>query len=288
MEYQQVGRQSRRRRSTSLVLGVCVVILLIIIGVSVAVALSRRNCADSNDSDLRTVIITKCKTYLAAHEEESSDNNCEEIWMAFAGAFVGRDSCDVPVEAYDPLVRAVSEKPACNRMLFWSKTKDIVHQFTESKKCLVTLEDTLLGFVMNDLTWCSKNNSSETFTTGCPGWIECEKNPVRSFWNRASAAFAESACGDVTAMLNGSIATPFNVNSIFASVEVKKFDPSRMRALNVVLVTRGNDTVTCDNSSLQRLREAIDPKLRYSCREVPRSKILDCISDPEKPCGDCW
>lgn len=27
----------------------------------------------------------------------------------------------------------------------------------------------------------------ETLTTGCPGWAECENNPVRSFWNGASA-----------------------------------------------------------------------------------------------------
>lgn len=28
----------------------------------------------------------------------------------------------------------------------------------------------------------------ETFTTGCPGWSDCENNTVRSFWNRVSAA----------------------------------------------------------------------------------------------------
>lgn len=31
----------------------------------------------------------------------------------------------------------------------------------------------------------------ETFTTGCPGWTDCENNTVRSFWNRASAAVSE-------------------------------------------------------------------------------------------------
>lgn len=27
----------------------------------------------------------------------------------------------------------------------------------------------------------------ETFTNNCPGWDECENNPVRSFWKKASA-----------------------------------------------------------------------------------------------------
>ncbi|KAJ8397481.1 hypothetical protein AAFF_G00437570 [Aldrovandia affinis] len=220
------------------------------------------------------------------NEDDLWKNKCEEVWNAPAPGI--QDPCDVPMEAYDPLIHTVSEKAACNRMLFWSKTKDIVHQFTDAKKCLLTLEDTLLGFVMDGLTWCSKKGSNESFTTGCPGWLDCEKNPVRSFWNRASTAFAESACGNVTVMLNGSLDTPFNPNSIFASIEVKKFSSPKMRALNVVLVTRRNDTTNCENSSLQTLRGILDPNLTYSCKEVQRSRILDCISDPDRPCGDCW
>lgn len=44
--------------------------------------------------------------------------------------------------------------------MFWSKTKDLVHDFTEKKDCFLTLEDTLLGSVVNDLTWCGKEGSS--------------------------------------------------------------------------------------------------------------------------------
>lgn len=31
----------------------------------------------------------------------------------------------------------------------------------------------------------------ETVTTGCPAWSACEKNPVRSFWGRVSAAVSQ-------------------------------------------------------------------------------------------------
>lgn len=45
-------------------------------------------------------------------------------------------------------------------MLFWSKTKKIVHDFTEKRDCFLTLEDTLVGFIMNGLTWCGKEESN--------------------------------------------------------------------------------------------------------------------------------
>ncbi|XP_061096006.1 ADP-ribosyl cyclase/cyclic ADP-ribose hydrolase 1-like [Conger conger] len=288
MDYQAPSSQRRRCRRP-LLLGACVLILLIVVCVCLGVAFGRRAAGPSNDritGNFTTAIISKCKQFLG--DENSSENKCEEVWDAFSKAYVGKDPCEVPMEAYDPLMQTVREKDACNRMLFWSKTKDIVHQFTEAKKCLLTLEDTLLGFVMDGQTWCSEKGSKETFTTGCPSWDKCERNPVRSFWNRASEAFAQAACGEVTAMLNGSISTPFNNNSIFASIEVKKFSGPKMRALNVVLVKTGNDTATCENDSLQTLQRVLNPSLKYTCKEVQRSKILDCISDPDRPCGDCW
>ncbi|KAM4606300.1 ADP-ribosyl cyclase/cyclic ADP-ribose hydrolase 1-like [Polymixia lowei] len=173
-------------------------------------------------------------------------------------------------------------------MMFWSKTKDVVHEFTEKRDCFVTLEDTLLGFVLDGLTWCGDEGSSETFTTGCPGWSDCENNPVRSFWNRVSAAFADIACGDVTAMLNGSIAIPFSPTSIFGSIEVKRFTSTKMKSLNVVLVTQEKDGTNCTNASLKDLRQELDPRIKYSCKEVTESQIQDCSSHPEKPCGACW
>uniref|UniRef100_A0A4W4FPM7 ADP-ribosyl cyclase/cyclic ADP-ribose hydrolase n=1 Tax=Electrophorus electricus TaxID=8005 RepID=A0A4W4FPM7_ELEEL len=114
-------------------------------------------------------------------------SDCETIWQVFEQAYVGRDPCDVPPEAYYPLINLVKNQLACNTMLFWSKTKTLVHEFTENRECLVTLEDTLLGFTFNELTWCSKNQSKETFTTDCPLWSYCVNNPVRSFWIKASA-----------------------------------------------------------------------------------------------------
>ncbi|KAK3528125.1 hypothetical protein QTP86_023851 [Hemibagrus guttatus] len=189
------------------------------------------------------------------------ENDCDIIWKAFEQAYVGRDPCDVPPEAYDPLINSVKQDVVCNTMLFWSKTKNTVKAFTDDRDCLDILEETLLGFLFDELTWCSKNESKETFTTDCPSWSHCPNNPVRSFWIRASVNFAATACGNVSAMLNGSLEAPFSS-------------------------TRTNRTA-CDNPSLHSLQNTLPTKIAYNCREVPYSKVEGCISDPEIPCSDC-
>ena len=44
-------------------------------------------------------------------------------------------------------------------MMFWSKTKELVHDFTERIDCYITLEDTLVGSVADGLTWCGRVDS---------------------------------------------------------------------------------------------------------------------------------
>ncbi|KAF7667735.1 hypothetical protein LDENG_00050800 [Lucifuga dentata] len=279
MERGEYRSPVKKRRSRGVFVGIIVAVLLVtVVAVSVGVTLSHKD-------NFKTTFTKRCQEL--TNKDKKLD--CQIVWTAFEMAYVGRDPCNVPVEAYDPVIATAAFEPSCNRMMFWSKTKDVVHDFTEKKDCFVTLEDTLLGSVLDDLTWCGKEGSKETFTTGCPGWADCENNPVRSFWNRASAGFADVACGDVTAMLNGSIMTPFSPTSIFASVEVKRFNSTRMRSLNVVLVTEDRSLVTnCTNASLKDLQKELDKGIKYNCKEVTESQLDACSSDPEKPCGSCW
>ncbi|XP_029005026.1 ADP-ribosyl cyclase/cyclic ADP-ribose hydrolase 1-like isoform X2 [Betta splendens] len=222
---QDANRTKRRSRR----IFICVAVVLVVIFVlALVLGLSRRN---QGANGFQSTFIERC--------EKFNGPDCQNIWKVFSQAYVRRDPCNVPMEAYNALMAAASIQPVCNRELFWSKTKQIVHAFTAKRDCYITMEDTLLGFMLDGLTWCGKENSSETFTSGCPGWSQCENNPVRSFWNRASAAFAEAACGDVTVMLNGSISTPFSPASIFGSIEIKRLN-YRVRSLNVILVTQNN------------------------------------------------
>ncbi|CAJ1082617.1 ADP-ribosyl cyclase/cyclic ADP-ribose hydrolase 1-like [Xyrichtys novacula] len=267
--------QKRRTKRCLFLTVVAVLLLIVILGIALGVGLYR------SSETFKTTFMNRCEKF------EGSD--CEKIWTAFEQAYLGKDPCEVPMEAYDPLIAAAPFEPACNRMMFWSKTKDVAHEFTAKKHCFTTLEDTLLGSVLNDLTWCGKEGSGETFTSGCPRWNDCDNNTVRSFWNRVSAAFAEVACGDTTVMLNGSIATPFSLYSIFGSIEVKRFNPEKMRSLNVVLVTQQErNTTNCTNLSLKDLQKELREGIKYNCKEVSESQIQECSSNPETPCGACW
>lgn len=268
----------RRRRRCLVPVVVAVLLVIVIIAVAIGVSVRRQ----SEEEQFKETFFTRCERF--------KGYDCQKVWEAFQQAYVNRDPCQVPIEAYDPLIAAAPFQPECNRMMFWSRTKDVVHDFTEKKDCFVTLEDTMLGAVLDDLTWCGKEGSSETFTSGCPPWSdECITSPVRSFWNRVSAAYADSACGEVTAMLNGSIATPFNPRSIFRTVEVKRLNATRVKTLNVVLVTQeGEKREDCTNDSLNDLQKELDKGIKYTCTEAPKSRIVACSSDPAATCGSCW
>nr|XP_019942754.1 PREDICTED: ADP-ribosyl cyclase/cyclic ADP-ribose hydrolase 1-like [Paralichthys olivaceus] len=267
-------RGKRRTRRLWVYLGLAVVLLLCITVAVLMVTLRK------GTNPLRETFISRC--------ELLQGYNCQDLWAKFQQAYVGQDPCKIPWEAYDPFIAAANFEPACNRMMFWSKTKDVVHDFTDKRECFVTMEDTVLGSLLDDLTWCGKEGSSETFTSNCPGWTECENNPVRSFWSRASSVFADKACGDVSAMLNGSLVTPFSPTSIFGGIEVKRLNSTRVKSLKVILVTQEIAVSNCTNASFQDLQKELDEGIKYDCTEVTESHLQECSSDPEKPCGPCW
>lgn len=276
MEHEQSRPLGKRRRKRCVIL-IVIVVLIVIVIIAVVLGLTLRQ----NKSEFESTFLSRC--------EKFDQYDCKKLWGVFQQAYVNKDPCKVLVEAYDPLIAAAPFKPQCNKMMFWSKTKDVVHGFTAKRKdCFVTLEDTLLGSVLDGLTWCGKEGSKDTFTSGCPGWSECENNPVCSFWRSASAAFADVACGDVTAMLNGSINTPFNSTSIFASDEVPRFNASRVKKLNVVMVIQKNNISNCNHSSLKNLTQALDKGITYGCKDVSESRIQECGAKPEIACGACW
>ncbi|KAF5892979.1 ADP-ribosyl cyclase/cyclic ADP-ribose hydrolase 1-like, partial [Clarias magur] len=256
----------KKRRKCLLLVGATVLLLAVVLAVVLGVILTAKS---SETSDFKSDVMNRCKRFIREHGGTASKFDCEEIWGTFEKAYIGKDPCDVPPEAYDPLFNSVKDAAACNTTLFWSKTNTVVHAFTENRDCLVTLEDTLLGFMFNGLTWCSKKESNETFTEGCPGWSDCKTSPVQSFWLKASANFATTACGSVSAMLNGSLDTPFSTSSIFASVEVKNLNPDNVKSLTILLVTKNTDTTTCNNLSFNDLKSSLNAKIAYNCREVP-------------------
>ncbi|KAM9332868.1 ADP-ribosyl cyclase/cyclic ADP-ribose hydrolase 1-like [Pholidichthys leucotaenia] len=275
MEYVDTRPRVKRRRRCCIIASVigaifAIIILAIILGVTL-----RRNV-----SLLRPTFFERC--------EKLKEYDCQKLWDAFERGHVKRDPCNVPMEAYDPLIAAAPFKPACNRMMFWSKTKEVATEFAESKDCYVTMESTALGSILDGLIWCGNDGTDDTFITGCPEWNDCVNNSVRSFWRRASAAFADAACGNVTVMLSGSSSTPFSPESIFGSIELKRFSSPKVKDLKVILVRPKNAVSNCTNPTLNDLQKELDKGIRYICKDVTESAIQDCRFNLKKQCGECW
>ncbi|CAL8326564.1 unnamed protein product [Boreogadus saida] len=226
-------------------------------------------------------------TFIKDCETKAKSTHCEEVWSAFEQAHVNQDHCQVPPEAYDHLLLSVAPpQPNENRMLFWSEIKAVAHQV--AKGCYQMLSDTLLGSVLDGKVWCGKKGSKETFTVGCPGWSFCVNNTVKSFWSRASAAFAAVAKGKVVVLLNGDSPTPFNPTSVFARIEVLGFKRDRVTSLTVVLVTKNEVGANCTNASLDNLQDQLKTGITYICKKMTESQLIECTDANRKTCEACW
>uniref|UniRef100_A0A8C5I1Q3 ADP-ribosyl cyclase/cyclic ADP-ribose hydrolase n=1 Tax=Gouania willdenowi TaxID=441366 RepID=A0A8C5I1Q3_GOUWI len=153
--------------------------------------------------------------------------DCEEIWRQFEEVVSRQSSCNVTMQDYHQMFDVMAQTLPCNKFLFWSKTRALMQSYAAVFKHFWTLEDTLVGYMFNDLIWCGFDFSS------CPRWSACNNHPVFSLWRQASQNFAEMACGNITVLLNGSIANAFNRRSMFGSVELDSLNPQKVDYVNI-------------------------------------------------------
>ncbi|TWW53037.1 hypothetical protein D4764_0225970, partial [Takifugu flavidus] len=112
---------------------VLLVVVVLVVAITLGVTLSRK----PPQQTFKETFIARC------HQYNGSD--CETIWSTFEQAYVGRDPCKIPTDAYNPLFQVAPITMTCGKTMFWSKTKDVVHAYNDNTKCFVTMEDTLLG-----------------------------------------------------------------------------------------------------------------------------------------------
>uniref|UniRef100_A0A4W4FP99 ADP-ribosyl cyclase/cyclic ADP-ribose hydrolase n=1 Tax=Electrophorus electricus TaxID=8005 RepID=A0A4W4FP99_ELEEL len=142
---------------------------------------------------LKQIVIGRCYNYITL-VNPSSRYNCEEIWHEFEEAVVQRTPCSVGVKDYQRMFQAATQTPPCDKMLFWSKTQGLMHTYSAITGSFWTLEDTLVGFMFNDLNWCGQQERDRgAFSTH---------------------TFAAAACGNITVLLNGSIENAFSTFSV--------------------------------------------------------------------------
>ncbi|XP_070784644.1 ADP-ribosyl cyclase/cyclic ADP-ribose hydrolase 1-like [Enoplosus armatus] len=253
----------------AIAIGVAVTTVVIVVVVPPAVLLSPRT------GKFRETFMQRCEEFPQERQI------CEKTLAAFEQAYVGKESCNFPEKDYDPVLNDTPFTHPASMTMLWSKTKDLVREFTKKRDCFFILEDTLLGYVLDGQSWCGQEGSRATFTYRCE---RCTINPVSSFWSRASARFAAHASGEVTVMLDGGLDEPYSPDSVLARVEIPQLHHSKVTHLSVILLT---DQKNCDCESLQNLRKDLHHGIGCTCKAVTASHIQNCIAE-NKPCGTCW
>ncbi|KAJ7402744.1 ADP-ribosyl cyclase/cyclic ADP-ribose hydrolase 1 [Pitangus sulphuratus] len=266
MPFQQGSARTRQR--TVLLVGIVVLLAALVLAVVLASLLTHGKHQDSpkmlkwkdrgTTRNLQEVIVGRCYNYITERYPELGDKDCLKIWESLKDAFIYKNPCNITSEDYQPLMELASHPIPCNKenvltsssitityqtlylisqSLFWSKTNDLVHRYTKSNQNFLTLEDTLLGYMADRISWCGDPSAPGINYESCPKRSECESNPSSVFWKMASKMFAEAACGVVQVMLNGSIeAGAFRSSSIFGSIEIFNLNPDKVSEVHIWLM----------------------------------------------------
>ncbi|KAL5004514.1 hypothetical protein ScPMuIL_017970 [Solemya velum] len=236
---------------------------------------------------IREIFLGRCWAYqevIKPQHLHSDVKNCELLWDMFVTAFSNKGPCDVTSQEYAPFMSQASQEIARNKAMFWSGTYQIAHQFAENGKRFVTLEDTLIGYIVNSVTWCGDNAGINYMY--CPPWYECAEAGT-AFWGSASSEFASSARGNITIVLDGSRdgKPAYSKDSYFAKFELPALRLPDVTRVNILLVHDIDKPrrEMCDNGSLLSLQDDIAARgLKSTCVDDPDTVIhLMCVDDPE-------
>uniref|UniRef100_A0A3Q2TZF2 ADP-ribosyl cyclase/cyclic ADP-ribose hydrolase n=2 Tax=Fundulus heteroclitus TaxID=8078 RepID=A0A3Q2TZF2_FUNHE len=236
--------------------------------------------------NIKHIVIGRCFTYTTL-VQPGLRYDCEEIWRQFEKAVVQQSSCNVTEEHYFEMFNMMPEIWPCDRFLFWSKTRVLVHSYAAVFRHFWTLEDTLVGYLFNDLVWCGQEEDSDFDFNVCPAWSTCRTHPVYSLWKRASQNFAEMACGNITVLLNGSVVNAFNKKSMFGSIELDSLNPQRVNYVNIKVVTNpeGPHIESCSQGSILELIQILLSRgFQWTCTDSDLALvILQCVQDLNHP-----
>uniref|UniRef100_A0A8C8YV88 ADP-ribosyl cyclase/cyclic ADP-ribose hydrolase 1 n=1 Tax=Prolemur simus TaxID=1328070 RepID=A0A8C8YV88_PROSS len=230
------------------------------------------------------IVLGRCSNYTQTAPLAPRNVDCQKIQETFKNAFISKNPCNITEEDYQPLMKLTTQTIPCNKTLFWSRAKQVAHQYTQLHQDMFTLEDTLLGYLADGLMWCGDAGTSEVDHQSCPDWKkDCPNNPVSVFWKIASQRFAEAACGVVHVILNGTISKTFDENSTFGSVEVIHLRPERVQALHAwVIYNVEVPSDPCMASSINKLKSIVTQRnIAFRCQHRPATYI-NHVTNPER------
>ncbi|XP_007662462.1 ADP-ribosyl cyclase/cyclic ADP-ribose hydrolase 1 [Ornithorhynchus anatinus] len=295
---------AQRAQRGKCLLIVTAVILLSVIVLTTTLLIFKKEKAElqkwqgrGTTENLQEIILGRCFNFIrTVNPDQQRDIDCVRIWKTFKNGFIQKNPCEITVKDYQPLMELAAHsanKVPCNKTLLWSKSYDLAHRFAKAQRDFFTLEDTLLGYIADGITWCGNSESSEVNYQSCPQWNECTNSPESVYWKTASKMFAEAACGVVHVMLNGSLGRDaFKNNSIFGSVEALHLDPKKVHSVQIWVMHNigGPANDSCKGSSVNYLKSILEKRnIKSFCEDNYRPvKFIQCAENPDhRDCRFC-
>ncbi|XP_062841893.1 ADP-ribosyl cyclase/cyclic ADP-ribose hydrolase 1 [Trichomycterus rosablanca] len=235
--------------------------------------------------NLKQIVIGRCYEYIIL-VNPTFRYKCEEIWCEFEETVIRKSPCNVKVKDYERMFQLTPQTLTCDKLLFWSKTRELMQSYAAVTRSFWTLENTLVGFMFNKLIWCGQKERGRGFDyQSCPEWSKCTTHPVYSLWKQASQNFAAAACGNVTVLLNGSNENAFDRESMFGSVELDNLNPRMVSHVHIKVVPNleGPYVESCSNGSIPKLINILQTRgFRWSCSDSDVTlMLLQCINNPK-------
>lgn len=137
--------------------------------------------------DFEEIFLGRCYYFVnVLHKNDcgiqAKNISCSNLYESFVNAVVNKSSCDIQMSDYQEFLIEADHPIGVNSTLFWSGTYGSAHEckkeLNQSKlfnyislkvtriRNFWSLEDTLSGYLLNELTFCSELNSS-SFTKTC-------------------------------------------------------------------------------------------------------------------------
>ncbi|RNA37464.1 ADP-ribosyl cyclase cyclic ADP-ribose hydrolase 1 [Brachionus plicatilis] len=231
------------------------------------------NLYNGTTKNFKDIVLGRCFYYInSLHKDNceinSANLNCSLIWDEFYRVIVNKSPCQVSIEDFDQFVHLTSHPYSNEKSVFWSGTYKAVHQISRLKGDW-TLEDTLSGYLLDGLSFCS-DNKSDNFLTICPTDCVTRNNP---FWNAVSKNYASKATGRVTAVLNGTRNSGALSNySTFFNYELPSMNFKNINHFQVILL---------HSPEMSKYETCQMPKTLNTLRNILQSNNVtyECIDD---------
>ncbi|XP_057293167.1 ADP-ribosyl cyclase/cyclic ADP-ribose hydrolase-like [Hydractinia symbiolongicarpus] len=239
---------------------------------------------------IKELFIGRCYEY-QFRRNVSQHYNCDSLWNAFFNSFAYKDPCDVQSYHYKKFLDMIEEDIPKDKALLWSGSRELAHKFSDFlfTKRFTTLEDTMAGYLVNDMKWCGKRDSPGINFKECP-W-ECSIQTP--YWSSANQRFAKKIRGVVQIILNGT-RQHLNDGRVYPSYMknryylgpyiIPEFKKENIRHVKIIVAhtLHLKPLESCNEKTVKLLVEDIKKKnIPVNCvDDADTVKHILCVDDP--------